>query len=110
MTEQHIISESALRKRLLARIIQHRTGASDRIAADAIYYLLRDADNELTHDLLAPIFEYSDYWPGQLAKQVLGLDEDEEYTCDELLAEFERWELGEPDSEEQTDLLLKEGF
>jgi len=110
MTEQEFMTESVLRKRLLARIIQHRTGASDRIAADAIYDLLRDADNELTHDLLAPIFEYSDYWPGQLAKQVLGLDEDDEYTCDELLAEFERWELGEKEAQQASDAWVKEGF
>ncbi|WP_013627477.1 hypothetical protein [Rubinisphaera brasiliensis] len=110
MTEQEIISESALRKRLLTRIVKHRSEETLCIAADALSDLLCDADDEMTHDLLEPIFEYSDYWPGQLAKQVLGLDDDQEYTCDELLAESERRELEEKEDEEASDAWVKEGF
>jgi len=94
MTEQQSISGIALRKRLLARVVQHRTEDVVHIAADALSDLLCDADDELTYVLLEPIFEYSNYWPDQMAKQVLELDDDQEYTCDELLAEFERRELG----------------
>ena len=95
MTEQELLTESALRKRLLARILKYRSVEVLRIACDALSDLLCDADDEMAHDLLEPIFDYSDFWPDQLAKQVLGLDDDQEYSCEELLAEFERREMEE---------------
>lgn len=111
MTEQGIDHEVELRKRLLARVVQHMTEDVIRIAASAISDLLLDAHDELAHDLLAPLFERSEYWPEQMAKQVLNLDEDYEYSCDELLAEFERREMGTMQDEDGADdAWIKEGF
>jgi len=97
MTEHGITYEIALRKRLLARIVQYRSVEVLRIASDALSDLLCDAADEMAHELLEPIFDYSDFWPDQLAKQVLGLDDDPVYTSDELLAECERRETGNPE-------------
>lgn len=110
MTEHGITYEIALRKRLLARIVQHRSVEVLHIASDALSDLLCDADDEMAHDLLEPIFDYSDFWPDQLAKQVLGLDDDQVYTCEELLAEFEQRELGKAGTEDVCDAWVKEGF
>ena len=110
MTEDGITHEIALRKRLLARLVQYRTEEGVRIASDALSDLLYDADDEMAHDLLEPVFDYSNFWPEQLAKQVLGLDDDHEYSCDELLAEFERRELGNAGVEGVSDAWIKEGF
>jgi hypothetical protein len=92
MTSEPIMTEDEIRKRLLARIVQHRSEETFRIAADALSDLLLDGggDDEMIRHLLKPIFDCSEFWPEQLAKQVLGLDDNEEYSCDELLAEFER--------------------
>ncbi|QDU94122.1 hypothetical protein [Lignipirellula cremea] len=110
MTERGITREIALRKRLLARIVQLRTKVVIRIATQALSDLLFDAHDEMAHDLLAPLFDCSEYWPEQLAKQVLGLNEDHEYSCDELLAEFERKEFDLAECEEEPNAWTNEGF
>ncbi len=61
MTNYGIDHEIAIRKRLLARIVHHMTEDVIRIAADAVSDLLFDADEEMAHDLLELLFEYSEF-------------------------------------------------
>ena len=90
-----------LKRQLLAHVVQSLNPAATRSASDALSELLCDAPEEMAKQLLAPIFEWSDFWPQQIAAELLGLSTDDEYTSEELLKEFEKRELA--DAETHTD-------
>ena len=90
-----------LQRQLLAHVVQSLNPAATRSASDALSELLCDAHEEMAKELLAPIFEWSDFWPQTIAAELLGLSTDEEYTSEELLKEFEKRELA--DAETHTD-------
>ena len=89
-----------LQRQLLAHVVQGLNEAATRTASDAFSELLCDAHEEMAKELLAPIFEWSDFWPQRIAAELLGLPDDE-YTSEELLREFEQRELA--DAETHTD-------
>ena len=81
--------ELEMRRQVLMRVVKSLDDASIRTASDALRDLLEDASEEMAMELLGPIFEWSEFWPQQIAAELLGLPDDE-YTCAELLDEFEQ--------------------
>ena len=96
-----------LKRQLLAHVVQSLNPAATRSASDALSELLCDAHEEMAKELLAPIFDWSDFWPQQIAAELLGLPDDE-YTSEELLKEFEKRELA--DSQNKPANWSQEGF
>ena len=97
-----------LQRQLLAHVVQSLNPAATRSASDALSELLCDAHEEMAKQLLAPIFEWSDFWPQRIAAELLGLSTDDEYTSEELLKEFEKRELA--DSQNKPANWSQEGF
>jgi hypothetical protein len=81
-------AQMPIRRRLLSIVAEHMTEGAIRIAEHAIRDLLLEAP-EITKDLLTPIFEWSDYWPEMVAKEILGLPADEDYRLDEVIEMFQ---------------------
>jgi len=63
-------------KRRLLRFVAH--DFTENTCADAVSGLLPDEPEDMAEDLLRPIFELSDIWPEFMAKEIFGLNEDDE--------------------------------
>jgi len=81
-----------------------------RRACDALCDVLLDADEQMEDELLWPIFESSDFLPQRMGIQVLGLPTDEDYTCEELLREFQQREQVDSKPERESTNWSEEGF
>ena len=99
-----------LQRQLLAHVVQSLNEAATRTASDALSDMLCDAPEEMAQELLAPIFEWSDFWPQRIAAELLGLSTDEEYTSEELLREFEKRELADAETHGEPGDWSQEGF
>lgn len=87
-TEPRFERQAKVRQRLLTQIVPHLNERAIDVAVDGLRDLLTDVP-EIAEELLAPIFERSEYWPSQIAKAALGLSSEHELDADELLQRCE---------------------
>ena len=88
MTQHGIERELELRRRLLSHITANVTEDVIEIATDGLREFLSEVP-EYAGELLAPLFELSDYWPNAMAKVALGLPANDDLDIEELLDRFE---------------------
>jgi|GEM_PF-4997106 len=84
-TEPRSERQANVRQRL---IVPHLNERAIDVAVDGLRDLLTDVP-EIAEELLAPLFERSEYWPSQIAKAALGLSSEQEMDADELLQRCE---------------------
>ena len=83
-------TQQEMRRRLLHHVVQDLDESVIRTAVDGLSDLLSlPLCDEMVEELLSPIFNWSDFWPQYMAKQILGLPPDDEYGWEELLERFE---------------------
>ena len=85
-----LLSEEKARERLLNHVARFLNEDTIETACDAFDDMLKDSvSDEMTEDLLRPLFKWSNFWPEHLAKKLLGLPEDDDHDCSDLVERFE---------------------
>lgn len=110
MTTEGFESELELRRRLLTHVVRACDETTVCSAASAMHELLANGHDQMIEELLRPIFEWSGYWPEVMAKEILGLDADEELDLEELLLRFEEpTDMSNAEGVDESDW-VEEGF
>ncbi len=109
MTDESFEQEIELRRRLLPYVAKYLNEDAIHTASDAVSDLLSDVP-EFAEDLLSLLSEWCEFFPNQIAKDVLGIQPDRSCTTEELLKRFEILESGQDEQSPVKTRWLEEVF